>query len=136
MSHTHPALSEADKSEKTCTLSTDQELPICNHKEGRKYVPIQTTSPVALASLDVQQRKIERDCGSVALTSSPYVKKTEGKCCKKKERERQVCRRVQLCSVDIVQKKTFDAREDIPCLYCNKLFPISEPGESWIQYTD
>jgi hypothetical protein len=55
MPFTHPALSEADKSEITVTLSTDQEItdmhyPSVITQKERKYVPIQTISSVALAS--------------------------------------------------------------------------------------
>jgi len=51
-----------------------------------KYVPIQTISPVALASSDVQKRKIELNSGTVVLTSSPYVQKMKGIAARKKGR--------------------------------------------------
>lgn len=75
-------------------------------------MPIQTIFPVALASPGVQKRKIELSRGTVVLTSSPYVKKVKEMAVRKKERKPdlrksgiQVCRRLQLCSDDNVQKK-------------------------------
>jgi hypothetical protein len=55
----------------------------------RKYVPIQMISPVALASSDVQKRKIELNRGSVVLTSNPYVKKLKEIAARKKERKKE-----------------------------------------------
>jgi hypothetical protein len=51
----------------------------------RKYVPIQTISPVALASSDVQ-KKLELNSGIVVLTSSPYVQKMKEIAARKKGR--------------------------------------------------
>jgi hypothetical protein len=96
-------------------LSTDQErtdmhCPSVITDNERKYVPIQTISPVALAGSDVQKRRIELNFGSVNQQS--LCKETEGNCCKKegkKEKEqelrksgRQVCKMLPLCSEDIV----------------------------------
>jgi hypothetical protein len=53
----------------------------------RKYVPIQTISPVALAGSDVQKRKIELNRGTVVLTGSPYLKKVKEIAARKKERK-------------------------------------------------
>ena len=150
MSRTYLALSEADKSKETSTLSVDQEMtdmhcPSVRTQNERKYVPIRTISPVALASSDVQKRKIELNRGTVVLTSSPSIKKVKEIAARKKERKKepelrksgiQVCRRLQLCSEDTVQKKPFKGRKDSPCLYCKEPFSISKPGESWIQYTE
>ena len=47
-----------------------------------------------------------------------------------------MCKRLQLCSEDIRQKKPFEGTEDSPCLDCNKPFSISKPAESWIQHTE
>jgi hypothetical protein len=72
------------------TLSTDQEItdmhcPSVITQNERKYVPIQASSPVALAGSDVQKRKIELNCGTVILTSSPCVKKVKVIAARKKE---------------------------------------------------
>jgi hypothetical protein len=48
-------------------------------------VPIQTVSPVALASSGVQKRKIELNSG-IVLTSSPYVQKMKEIAARKKGR--------------------------------------------------
>ena len=68
-------------------------------------------------------------------------KETEGKCYNKERTGVEKVwmtsvQRLQLHSEDVVQKNPFEGREDSPCLYCNKLFSFSQPGESWFQYTE
>jgi hypothetical protein len=75
-------------------LSTDQEItdmhwPSVITQNERKFVPIQTISPVVLASSYVQKRKVELNCGSVVSTSSHYVKKLKEIAARKKERKKE-----------------------------------------------
>jgi hypothetical protein len=75
------------------------------------------------------------------INKQSLCKETTGKCCKKERTgdEKIWKRSVQKVTVTLrrhCSNKPFEGSEDIPCLYCNELFSISEPGESWIRYTE
>lgn len=112
-----------------------------NNHNKEHDVSITDLSPIPSTSTSIRQKK--RKChGSVVLTSSPFMSELEQKALEKKQKElrkstRDVKRRLNLDMEDVFEKELFegagDDDNDCPCLYCNELFSLSKPGESWLQ---
>jgi hypothetical protein len=61
-------------------------VPSVVTQNGRKYVPIQTISPVPLSNSSAQKRYRKQNHGSIVLTSSPYVNEVKEKATERERR--------------------------------------------------
>lgn len=103
-------------------------------------VSVADLSPVPLASRLNKKRRVRKHHGSIVLTSSPFLTELQKRAEDKKQKElrkssRSAKRRLDLDTEDVYEEELLPDNddEDCPCLYCNELYSLSRPGESWLQ---